>query len=225
MQLPSPTTRRWSRLRTRETLPGRGWLRWFRCSPLSPSSTPLSPLLCSPPSTGPGLATKMAEKNYDATVFLVMKCIMSVIGMTRIYWRQAWLVTSDWWWLTVNNQVPLVFCALTVLMDCIKQMNSRLSISVVFLVLFWSMSGGILKSISGVFQRYRVVFFNLSPQNLAKSQSLYKTPYSNFLNPILLLSLGLREGLKKKNMFFIHILWISVLPPPPPPPYPHFDIL
>ena len=42
-------------------------------------------------------------------------------------------------------------------MDCIKQMNSRLSISVVFLVLFWSMSGGILKSISGVFLRYRVV--------------------------------------------------------------------
>ena len=38
-------------------------------------------------------------------------------------------------------------------------MNSRLSISVVFLVLFWSMSGGILKSISGVFLRYRVVFF------------------------------------------------------------------
>ena len=26
----------------------------------------------------------MAEKNYDATVFLVMKCIMSVTGMTRI---------------------------------------------------------------------------------------------------------------------------------------------
>ena len=68
-------------------------------------------------------------------------------------------------------------------------MNSRLSISVVFLVLFWSMSGGILKSISGVFLRYRVVFFfNISPLNLAKSQSLYKTPYSNFLNPILLLS-------------------------------------
>ena len=73
-------------------------------------------------------------------------------------------------------------------MDCIKQMNSRLSISVVFFVLFWSMSGGILKSISGVFLRYRVFFFNLSPLNLAKSQSLYKTPYSNFLNPILLLS-------------------------------------
>ena len=103
------------------------------------------------------------------------------------------MVTSDWLLLTVKNQVPLVFCALTVLMDCIKQMNSRLSISVVFLVLFWSMSGGILKSISGVFQRYRVVFFNLSPQNLAKSQSLYKTPYSNFLNPILLLSLGLSQ--------------------------------
>ena len=69
------------------------------------------------------------------------------------------MVTSDWLLLTVKNQVPLVFCALTVLMDCIKQMNSRLSISVVFFVLFWSMSGGILKSISGVFLRYRVVFF------------------------------------------------------------------
>ena len=38
-------------------------------------------------------------------------------------------------------------------------MNSRLSISVVFLVLFWSMSGGILKSISGGVSKVQGVFF------------------------------------------------------------------
>ena len=36
-------------------------------------------------------------------------------------------------------------------------------------------------------------FFNCSPLNLAKSQSLYKIPYSNFFSPILLLGLGLRQ--------------------------------
>ena len=39
--------------------------------------------------------------------------------------------------------------------------------------------------------------------------------------------LFVREGLKKKNMFFIHILWISVLPPPSPPlsTFRHFIII
>ena len=36
-------------------------------------------------------------------------------------------------------------------------------------------------------------FFNFSPLNLAKSQSLYEIPYSNFFSPILLLGLGLRQ--------------------------------
>ena len=36
-------------------------------------------------------------------------------------------------------------------------------------------------------------FFNSSPLNLAKSQSLYKIPYSNFFSPILLLGLGLSQ--------------------------------
>ena len=33
-------------------------------------------------------------------------------------------------------------------------------------------------------------FFNCTPLNLAKSQSLYKIPYSYFFSPILLLGLG-----------------------------------
>ena len=36
-------------------------------------------------------------------------------------------------------------------------------------------------------------FFNCTPLNLVKSQSLYKIAYSNFFSPILLLGLGLRQ--------------------------------
>ena len=39
----------------------------------------------------------------------------------------------------------------------------------------------------------QVVFFYWSPQNLAKSQSLYEIPYSNFFSRILLLVLGLSQ--------------------------------
>ena len=48
-------------------------------------------------------------------------------------------------------------------------------------------------------------FFNFSPLNLAKSQSLYKIPYFNFFSPILLLGLGLRQiqggGVKKTTLY------------------------
>ena len=36
-------------------------------------------------------------------------------------------------------------------------------------------------------------FFDWSPQNLAKSQSLYEIPYSNFFSRILLLVLALSQ--------------------------------
>ena len=51
-------------------------------------------------------------------------------------------------------------------------------------------------------------FFNVSPLNLAKSQSLYKIPYSNFFSPILLLGLGLRQiqgGEVKKTTLYIKL--------------------
>ena len=52
-------------------------------------------------------------------------------------------------------------------------------------------------------------FFNSSPLNLAKSQSLYKIPYSNFFSPILLLGLGLSQiqggEVKKTTLYMIYL--------------------
>ena len=49
------------------------------------------------------------------------------------------------------------------------------------------------------------VFFDWSPLNLAKSQSLYEIPYSNFFSRILLLVLGLSQikgGPVKKSTLY-----------------------
>ena len=59
-------------------------------------------------------------------------------------------------------------------------------------------------------------FFNCTPLNLAKSQSLYKIPYSNFFSPILLLGLGLRQiqggTVKKSALYRVSRIWSPDVP-------------